>query len=107
MIDTGVFFLYLAVMAGVTYLIRMLPLVLCKEKIKSRFVKSFLYYVPYAVLSAMTIPAIFYSTSYFLSAVLGLCAAVVLSLFEKKLLTVAIGACSTVFIVEYVMKLMN
>ncbi|MBR3058675.1 MAG: AzlD domain-containing protein [Clostridiales bacterium] len=105
MIDTGIFFLYLAVMAGVTYLIRMIPLVLCREKIKSRFIRSFLYYVPYAVLSAMTIPAIFYSTAGLLSAVLGLTAAVILSLFEKKLLTVAIGACCTVFVVECIQKL--
>jgi branched-subunit amino acid transport protein len=107
MIRTDVFFLYLLVMAGVTYLIRMLPLVLCREKIENRFVRSFLYYIPYAVLSAMTIPAIFYSTGCFLSALLGLAVAVVLSLLEKKLLTVAIGACCTVFIVEYVMKLLG
>ena len=101
---TDVFFLYLIVMAGVTYLIRMLPLVLCRKKIESRFIRSFLYYVPYAVLSAMTIPAIFYSTGCLISAILGLACAVILSLLEKKLLTVAIGACGTVFIVEYVMK---
>ena len=58
MIRTEVFFLYLLVMAGVTYLIRMLPLVLCRKKIENRFIRSFLYYIPYAVLSAMTIPAI-------------------------------------------------
>ena len=104
MIRTDVFFLYLVVMAGVTYLIRMLPLLLCREKIKSRFIRSLLYYIPYAVLSAMTIPAIFYSTGYMLSAALGLAVAVILSLLEKKLLTVAIGACSTVFIVECVIK---
>lgn len=100
---TYVFFLYLIVMAGVTYLIRMLPLVLCRKKIENRFIRSFLYYVPYAVLSAMTIPAIFYSTGCLISAILGLACAVILSLLEKKLLTVAIGACGTVFIVEYVM----
>ena len=100
---TDVFFLYLIVMAGVTYLIRMLPLVLCRKKIEYRFIRSFLYYVPYAVLSAMTIPAIFYSTGCLISAILGLACAVILSLLEKKLLTVAIGACGTVFIVEYVM----
>ncbi len=104
MIRTDVFFLYLLVMAGVTYLIRMLPLVLCRKKIENRFIRSFLYYVPYAVLSAMTIPAIFYSTAHLLSAILGLACAVILSLFEKKLLTVAIGACGTVFIAEYIMK---
>ena len=100
---TDVFFLYLIVMAGVTYLIRMLPLVLCRKKIENRFIRSFLNYVPYAVLSAMTIPAIFYSTGCLISAILGLACAVILSLLEKKLLTVAIGACGTVFIVEYVM----
>ncbi len=100
---TDVFFLYLIVMAGVTYLIRMLPLVLCRKKIENRFIRSFLYYVPYAVLSAMTIPAIFYSTGCLISAILGFACAVILSLLEKKLLTVAIGACGTVFIVEYVM----
>ena len=100
---TDDFFLYLIVMAGVTYLIRMLPLVLCRKKIENRFIRSFLYYVPYAVLSAMTIPAIFYSTGCLISAILGLACAVILSLLEKKLLTVAIGACGTVFIVEYVM----
>ena len=78
--------------------------VLCREKIESRFIRSLLYYIPYAVLSAMTIPAIFYSTGYLLSAAFGLAVAVILSLLEKKLLTVAIGACSTVFIVECVMK---
>lgn len=107
MIHWDVFFFYLVIMAGVTYLIRMLPLVLCREKIENRFVRSFLYYIPYAVLSAMTIPAIFYSTSHLLSAILGLACAVILSLFEKKLLTVAIGACSTVFIVECIMKLVG
>ena len=104
MIRTEVFFLYLLVMAGVTYLIRALPLVLCREKIENRFIRSFLYYIPYAVLSAMTIPAIFYSTGYLISALLGLAVAVILSFMEKKLLTVAIGACCTVFIVECVMK---
>ncbi len=102
--QTDVFFLYLLVMAGVTYLIRMLPLVLCREKIQSRFLRSFLYYVPYAVLSAMTIPAIFYSTGYLVSAIAGLAVAVALSLWEKKLLTVACGACATVLIVESIIK---
>ena len=62
MSDIGLFFKYLAVMAITTYLIRMLPLVLCKKKIENVFIRSFLYYVPYAVLGAMTIPAIFFST---------------------------------------------
>ena len=64
-----VFFRYLFVMAGVTYLVRMLPLVLLRRSIKSPFINTFLYYVPYAVLAAMTIPDIFYSTSSVWSAV--------------------------------------
>jgi len=105
MIDVRTFFIYLAVMAGVTYLIRMLPLVLCREKIENRFIRSFLYYIPYAVLSAMTVPAIFYSTTYILSALCGFAVAILLSFLEKKLLTVAIGACCTVFIVEWIISM--
>ena len=98
------FFLYLLLMSGSTYLIRVLPFIAIRHKIHNRFIRSFLYYIPYAVLTAMTIPAIFYSTGYLISALLGLAVAVILSFMEKKLLTVAIGACCTVFIVECVMK---
>ena len=87
------FLLYLAVMAGVTYLIRMLPLALVKKKIKNRFLLSFLYYMPYAVLAAMTVPAIFYATGSPLSAAVGFVTAVVLAYFRRSLLTVA--ACSS------------
>lgn len=73
------FLLYLAVMAGVTYLIRMIPLALVHKKITNRFVLSFLYYVPYAVLSAMVVPAIFTATGSPLSAMAGFLVAVVLS----------------------------
>lgn len=73
--------LYIAVMAGVTYLIRMIPFSFFRKKIKSRFFRSFLYYIPYAVLSAMTIPAIFYSTGNIVTAVVGTVTAFVLSLF--------------------------
>ena len=62
------FFIYLAVMAGVTYLVRAVPLILVKKPIKNRFLLSFLHYIPYAVLAAMTVPAIFYATDYFISA---------------------------------------
>jgi branched-subunit amino acid transport protein len=79
--DTS-FFVYLLVAAGVTYLIRMLPLVLVKKKIQNRFVLSFLHYIPYAVLSVMTIPAIFYSTGSAISAVLGFITAMILAYFE-------------------------
>ena len=95
---------YILVMAGVTYLIRMLPMVIFKRKIESRFVKSFLYYVPYAVLSAMTFPAIFTSTASFYSAIAGTAVAVILSFREKGLLTVALSACLTVYIVEWIIR---
>ena len=90
------FFPYLIVMAGVTYLIRMLPLTVFRRQIKSRFVRSFLYYVPYAVLSAMTIPDVFTSTGNLYTAVFGLAVAVVLAWREKSLLTVALAACAAV-----------
>jgi branched-subunit amino acid transport protein len=98
------FWLYLLTMAGVTYLIRMLPLVLIKRKIQNRFVLSFLYYIPYAVLSVMTIPAIFYSTSYTISAIAGFVVAVVLSLKNKSLLTVAASSCAVVLVAELIIK---
>ena len=60
--DNSNFFIYLLVMAGVTYLVRAIPMALIKEKIKNKFVLSFLHYIPYTVLSAMTVPAIFYAT---------------------------------------------
>lgn len=98
------FVLYLLTMAGVTYLIRMLPLVLIKKKIQNKFLLSFLYYIPYAVLSVMTIPAIFYSTDNIVSASLGFLTAVILAIRKKSLLTVALAACGAVLIVEILMN---
>lgn len=98
--------LYIIVMAGVTYLIRMLPLALFQRKIESRFVRSFLYYVPYAVLGTMTFPAIFTSTGSVYSATVGLVIAMLLAVKQKGLLTVAVGACAVVLIVEGLMRLM-
>ena len=94
------FFIYLAVTAGVTYLVRALPLVLVKGKIKNRFVLAFLHYIPYAVLSVMTVPAIFYATDERLSAAVGFAVAVGLSLLNKSLLTVAAAACGAVLLVQ-------
>ena len=91
-------YLYILVMAGVTYLIRMLPLVLFKREITSPFVKSFLYYVPYACLAAMTFPAILTATAG------GIIVALIVAYREKSLLTVALFACAAVFIVERIME---
>ena len=84
---------YLAVMAGVTYLIRMLPLTVFRREIKSVFVKSFLHYVPYAVLAAMTLPGVLESTGDIRTAVVGTVVAIVMAWRGHGLLTVAIAAC--------------
>jgi branched-subunit amino acid transport protein len=94
------FLIYLVVMAGVTYLIRMLPLVLVRRKIENKFISSFLYYVPYSVLSVMTVPAIFYSTGHILSAAVGTAVAVVLAYNKKSLIIVAASAALAVFVCE-------
>ena len=98
------FFLYLFVMAGVTYLVRMLPLVFFRKKIKSRFIRSFLYYIPYAVLAVMTVPAIFYSTGSMWSALAGTVVAVLLAFLGRSLITVAAGSALTVLISEIIVK---
>ncbi|NLC79071.1 MAG: AzlD domain-containing protein [Ruminococcaceae bacterium] len=98
--SAGEFFAYLAVMAGVTYLIRAVPLAVFSKKITNKTVKSFLYYVPYAVLSAMTVPAVFYSTGSVWSALAGLAVAVALALCEKSLITVALLSCLAAFVAE-------
>lgn len=95
---------YIGVMAGVTYLVRMLPFVIFRKKIKSRFVKDFLYYVPYAVLGAMTIPAAFYSTGSVSSAAVGIAAAVLFALKNKGLLAVAAAACIAALAAEILLK---
>lgn len=94
------FFIYLAVMAGVTYLIRAIPFVLCKGEVKNQFVSSFLAYVPYAVLGAMTFPAIIFSTNGLASAIAGTIVALGLAFYRKGLLTVAVGASVVAFVVK-------
>ena len=90
-------YLYILVMAGVTYLIRMLPLVLFKREITSPFVKSFLYYVPYACLAAMTFPAILTATAGgIISGAAGLIVALIVAYREKSLLMV-VRVCSGIY----------
>ena len=99
--------LYIAVMAGVTYLVRMLPFVIFRRKITSPFIKSVLYYMPYAVLSAMTIPAVFTSAGAdingIIASVAGVVIAVLLSIKKASLLTVAAAACVTVYVISKLM----
>ncbi len=93
------FFLYLAVMAGVTYLIRAVPFAAIKKKTENKFVKSFLAYVPYAVRGAMTFPAIVYSTGRLAAGAAGALTGLVLAFRRKSLLTVALAACAAAFVV--------
>lgn len=99
------FYIYLIVMAGVTYLIRMLPLVLVKKRIKNKYLLSFLYYIPYAVLSAMTFPGIFYATSSVISALAGTVVALLLAYKGRSMVTVAAVSCVMVFLTELIMKM--
>ena len=94
---------YIAIMALVTYAIRAIPFVAFRKKIQSRFVQDFLYYVPYAVLSAMTIPAVLYATDHMASAAVGAAVAVVLAFFRRGLLTVALSACGAALAAELVL----
>ena len=92
--------IYIAIMAGVTYLIRMLPIMVFRRKIKSQVVQSFLYYVPYAVLGAMTIPAVFYSTGSMAASAAGFAATFPAAFFERSLITVALGASAAAYAVK-------
>ncbi len=94
------FFTYLLVLAGSTYLIRVIPFVAIKEKINNKYVRSFLYYIPYAVLTAMTLPAALYATSSVISALAGIVVAIILAYRNKSLTVVAIFACLAVYITE-------
>jgi len=98
--------IYLFVMAGITYLIRMVPLVLVKKKIKNKYVLSFLYYIPYAVLSVMTFPAIFYSTSSVVSAAVGTAIALIIAFMNKSMVIVAFLSSLGVFLTELIIRLM-
>ena len=96
-------YLYILVMAGVTYLIRVIPLALTKKEITNPFIKSFLFYVPYACLAAMNFPAILYATSSVISAAVGFAVTLIAAYKEKSLLTVALLACAAVFIAERIL----
>lgn len=97
------YFLYLAIIAGSTYLIRAIPFTLAKNKVQNQFIQSFLHYIPYAVLTVMTVPAVFYATSSVISAVCGVITAVILAYKGKGLTTVAILSCVVVFLAESVL----
>lgn len=95
-------YIYIFVMAGVTYLIRMLPLALIRREIKSVYIKSFLYYVPYVVLTVMTFPAILSATESHVSALAGLIVAAVVAWRGGGLFKVAAFSCLAVFLAELI-----
>jgi len=95
---------YILVMALVTYLIRMIPLVFFRRRITSRFLRGMLHYLPYAVLSAMVIPSVFSSTGSVVTAAAGLVTALILAFFKRSLLTVALGASAAAYAVGMIMQ---
>ena len=98
--NNGYILLCVLVTASVTYLIRMIPMVFFRKKIENRWVRSFLYYVPYSVLAAMTFPAIFTSTGSLSGGMAGCVVAVVLAYRKRGLLTVAVGAALAAYVVQ-------
>lgn len=99
-------YVYILTMAVTTYLIRVLPLTVFRKPIRSRFLKSFLHYVPYACLTAMTFPAILSSTASVISGAAALIAAVVLAFRGKSLLVVSVASCAAVFVTERILALL-
>ena len=99
-------YIYIFTMALTTYLIRMLPLTIFRKPIRSRFLRSFLHYVPYACLTAMTFPAILYATDHVVSGAAGFVVGVLLALKNKSLIVVAVASCATTFLVEQLMCLL-
>ena len=103
--DNRQFWLYLLVMSGSTYLIRAIPFSLVRKKIKNRFIRSFLFYIPFAVLSVMTLPSALYATDTVIGAAVGIAVAVGLSLWNKSLMVVAASACGAVLVTELLLRL--
>lgn len=97
-------YIYILVMGAVSYLIRVLPLALIKREIKNRFIKSFLFYVPYATLAVMTFPAIVYATDSPVSGALALATGIILSLIGANLIQVAGACCAVVFISQFFLR---
>ena len=100
-------YVYIATMALTTYLVRVIPLTVFRRPIKSRFLKSFLHYVPYACLTAMTFPSILSSTATMISGAAALLVAVILAYRGRSLLTVSLAASAAVMITEWVLNIVK
>ena len=94
------FWIYLLILAGSTYLIRAVPFALLARKVENRFVRSFLYYIPYSVLAAMTLPAALYATGNLLAAALGLFVGGIFAVRGKNLTVVAAISCVVALAVD-------
>lgn len=101
------FWIYLLLLAGSTYLVRAIPFAAMRKKIENRFIKSFLYYIPYAVLSAMTLPAAFYATGNVISGAVGLAVGGFFAYRGKGLTLVAVVSCAAAFLAECVLRLIQ
>ncbi len=97
-------YIYIAVMAGVSYVIRVLPLTLIRKQITNRFLRSFLYYVPYVTLAVMTFPAITEATNSYVSGFAALAVGILAAWFDAGLFKVAISCCAVVFIAELLLS---
>ena len=93
-------YIYILVMAGVSYLIRVLPLTLIRKEIKNKTIRSVLYYVPYVTLAVMTFPAILEATGSMWSGLAALIVGIVLAWFGRSLFQVAVLSCAVVFVLE-------
>lgn len=101
------FWIYLLILAGSTYLIRAIPFALLQKKITNRFLKSFLHYIPYSVLAAMTFPAAFHATGSVLSAVIGLLVGGIFAVKGKGMTLVAAVCCVTALAVDCILHLLG
>lgn len=96
-------YIYIAIMAAVTYLIRVLPLTLIRKKIENKTLRSFLFYVPYVTLAVMTFPAILHATNSIYSGLAALIVGIALAYFGVSLFGVAVISCVAVFIIEIIL----
>lgn len=99
------FWIYLAILAGSTYLIRAIPFVLLKKKITNRYVRSFLYYIPYAVLAAMTLPAAIFATGNPIAGIVGLLIGGIFAYMGKGLTVVAVVTCLSSLLTDIILML--
>lgn len=99
---TAKFIIYLAVMFGVTYIIRVFPLLLIRKEIKNRFISSFLAYIPYTVLGAMTFPAIFHAVDNPMAGIGSAVVGILLALWGRGLCTVAAGTAATAYLISLI-----